>query len=234
MEQDAGEGSINRKIVPWIKLGGICGIVAPLIALTCIGIASGLTPWFSWTDNFLSELAGPANSRNIAFPIFNAGLIVAGLLGMFFGWALWESRTMKNNLGKFAAVLLVVDMAFLWGIGVFPMASGALHGISATSFFVLLPIVQLLIGISLYASSEKRIGLIMFLMAIVSFMAFPLFFIPPPVGSNGIAEIIPAISLAISSLVLGLHVFKYLERIQKRPGYETREAERDTDREEFA
>jgi hypothetical membrane protein len=93
-----------------IKLGGICGIIAPLIALACIGISAGLTTWFSWTDNYLSELAGPANSRNIAFTIFNIGLIIAGLLGMFFGWALWESRMLRKNLGKLAVVLLVLDM----------------------------------------------------------------------------------------------------------------------------
>jgi hypothetical membrane protein len=217
-----------------IKLGGICGIIAPLIALACIGISAGLTTWFSWTDNYLSELAGPANSRNIAFTIFNIGLIIAGLLGMFFGWALWESRMLRKNLGKLAVVLLVLDMTFLWAIGVFPMPSGAPHDISATSFFILLPIVQLLIGLSLYMSSEKRVGLIMLLMAVVSFIGLALFFVPPPVGSNAIAEIIPAISLTISSPVLGLHLFKHLGRIQEPAVDEARGTEKNGEREEFA
>lgn len=224
----------SEKPTGLIKLGGICGIIAPLIALACIGIAAGLTPWFSWTDNLLSELAGPANSRNVAFPIFNIGLIIAGLLGMFFGWVLWESGMLKNNIGKFGAVLLVVDMIFLWGIGVFPMASGATHAIFTISFFVLLPIFQLLIAISLYSTSEKRVGLIMLLMAVVSFTAIPLFFIPTPVGSNAIAEIIPAISLTISSLVLGLHLFKHLGKVQRPAWDETKEAGEEAESVEFA
>lgn len=224
----------SEKPTGLIKLGGICGIIAPFIALACIGIAAGLTPWFSWTDNFLSDLAGPSNSRNAAFPIFNTGLIIAGLLGMFFGWAIWESRMLKHLLGKLAAVLLVIDMMFLWAIGVFPMSSGAPHDIAAFSFFVLLPIVQLLIGLSLYMSSEKKIGLIMLLMAVVSFMAITLFFIPQPVGSNAIAEIIPAISLAISSLVLGLHLFKHLGTTQKRARDEKPEDVGNAENEEFA
>jgi hypothetical membrane protein len=216
-----------------IKLGGICGIIAPFIALACIGVAIMLTPWFSWTDNFLSDLAGPNNIGNAAFSIFNIGLIVAGLLGIFFGWALWESRMLKKSIGKLAVVLLIIDMASLWAIGIFPETSGAYHGMASVSFFILLPLVQLLFGISLYLSSEKRTGLIMLLLTGISLVAVPLFFIPPPVGSNAIAEIIPAISLALSSLVLGLFLFKHLARVQIEVGEELAETEESAESEGF-
>jgi hypothetical membrane protein len=202
----------DSKSMLLIRLGGFCGILTPIIALTFILISVGFTPWFSWTENWLSDLGGSLNGGTTAAFMFNGGLIIAGLLGIMFAMALRTSGMLNDKLGNLGTTLLLVDMGFLWAIGVFPENTGALHAISTLGFFILLPIVQILVGLSSRRLGLVRLGLLLLILSAFSLIAFPLFFVGPPFGSNAIVQFIPALSISISSLLLGLTLFKYKGR----------------------
>ncbi|MEM4733673.1 MAG: hypothetical protein QXD70_04005, partial [Candidatus Bathyarchaeia archaeon] len=42
--------------VMWLKISGICGLLTPLMAFSCIFLAIYFAPEFSWTHNALSDL----------------------------------------------------------------------------------------------------------------------------------------------------------------------------------
>ncbi|MEE9152300.1 MAG: hypothetical protein V3U20_10790, partial [Thermoplasmata archaeon] len=77
---------MTQKSFVSLRTAGICGILSPLIAFTCIGLAILYSPWFSWTDNWLSDLGGFPGERpvwsahGLSSILFNTGLIIAGIL----------------------------------------------------------------------------------------------------------------------------------------------------------
>jgi hypothetical membrane protein len=198
-----------------MKIGGLCGIIAPIIALTCIVLAILISPWFSMTDNWLSDLAGPQAVDTASAPIFNIGLILAGILGIIFSIALRNSGLFKTQLGKYGSIILTMDMLFLCAIGIYPETTGDPHFIVSVGFFVLLPFALLFIGISLLKSSEKKLGVISLAIFLFTLVSFPLFFIPRPIGSNAILEIIPALAFAIFSLIFGSILYKRAQQPQE-------------------
>ena len=61
------------------KLSGLCGIIGPTAAILMIFLAVSRAPWFSWTDNALSDLG----VSEVAY-LFNSAVIFAGVLNFFF------------------------------------------------------------------------------------------------------------------------------------------------------
>lgn len=79
------------------RLGLLLGMSTVLVAVTGIGLAVSLAPWFSVTNNALSDLgqAGRASA-----PVFNLGVTVSGLLGIgFAGYLIRRSTTTTMRLG---------------------------------------------------------------------------------------------------------------------------------------
>ena len=50
------------------KIVGLCGILSPIIGFIFISIAIQSAPWFSWTENWISDLGGFEGDR----PIYSA------------------------------------------------------------------------------------------------------------------------------------------------------------------
>ena len=42
-----------------IKLSGICGIMLPIVIISGLLLALPRAPWFSWTENAISDLGRP-------------------------------------------------------------------------------------------------------------------------------------------------------------------------------
>ncbi len=112
------------------KTSGLCGVLAPVIGLTCIGMAVLISPWFSWTENYLSDLGGFPGDRPIwaahgtASIIFNIGLIVAGVLGVLFVLGLRKNHLLDSPLGNIGIIFYFLDACALIGIGIFPETTG--------------------------------------------------------------------------------------------------------------
>jgi hypothetical membrane protein len=80
----------------WLKISGISGIIAPLIAFTLILLAIAYSPNFSWAENALSDLGV---QEGVTAVLFNNGLIITGVLGILFATGLFKFLQ-ENLLGK--------------------------------------------------------------------------------------------------------------------------------------
>jgi len=154
----------GRVSAPW-KRAGLCGIFGPVIG--CLFICTALyfaSPWFSWTDNWISDMGGSDGDRPVWSAegtesiLLNAGLIISGLLGMIFADGIRRIRILDSEWGRRGTLLLFMDMAALVLVGVFPLSLMTGHYIAALSFFLLLPVSLLAMGTALTEFNESIEG----------------------------------------------------------------------------
>lgn len=129
------------------------GFVAPAVALGSMLLAALLAPWFSWSTDALSDLG--AAGRATA-PLFNGGLLLAGVLALPFARWLW--RTAGNTLERLGSAVFALAAAALSLIGLFPTGT-ALHFPAALSFYLLFTAAMLCHGAgSLRRGATRRGG----------------------------------------------------------------------------
>jgi len=130
-----------------------CGVLAPVAALTGIGLAIAFTPSFSWASSALSDLGTPG----APVPwLFNGGLILGGVLALPFAW--WHWRRARTRVGRSVPVALAGAGLALAGIGVFPLGT-ALHFPFAAGFYLLLTYTLFLDGSVRALAGTLRRGL---------------------------------------------------------------------------
>jgi len=197
-----------------LKVSGLCGILGPVIAFTCVGVAVYYSPWFSWTENWLSDLGGTAGEKpiwaahGIASVIFNVGLIITGIIGIVFAIGIRKSGMLNTHLGRLGTLFLLLNMSALCGVGIFPETTGYLHTLVSLVFFSLVPLSLLSIGTVVRKSSEKTLGWLTTPLGVISLCSFPVLFIPRPWGSNAVAEMVPSIAISIFSIMFSIRLLK--------------------------
>jgi hypothetical membrane protein len=106
------------------------GLAGPLIAIIFIIAAIGLSPWFSWWSNALSDLGHSVNSE--VAPLFNFGLLLSGFLTILY------AITSFRNHAKYTSYLLVIMGLMLQLVATFDEVYGSLHFQVSVLFFVAL------------------------------------------------------------------------------------------------
>src|SRR4030043_253752 len=144
---------ISRKTT-WLKASGICGILTPIIAFTCILLAISYSPSFSWTQNALSDLGIQSGTTA---PLFNYGLISSGIIALIFASGLFSFLGDKL-LGKIGAAVFTLAVISLTAIGVFPESVRPTHFYVSVAFFMLFPISMLLIVATFLLADKKQLG----------------------------------------------------------------------------
>ena len=119
-----------------------------------IGLSIFLAPWFSWSQNALSDLGHVINSEVAA--LFNFGLLLAGFFITLFSLSVFRELAKKTSYFLFFAGL------FLQFIAMFDEVYGSLHFVVSVLFFVTL------ILASISYSIEKK----SFLAGFASIIAF--------------------------------------------------------------
>jgi len=189
-----------------IKIAGLCGVVAPVVALSSIFLAILLSPWFSWQRNALSNLG----VSGTAAAVFNSGLIVSGLLAMVFASGLFEKFS-GGVLGRLGAMVLFLASIALFGVGLFPETAGPIHFYFSVAFFALFPVSLLLIGTyMIMVKSERKLGYISILMAVLA--ALPWMFL-----WNGVAIPEMASATVASAWVTPMGLKLYRGSLSYRP-----------------
>lgn len=122
------------------RVAAVSGVGASTLSFGGIVLAVALAPWFSLTDNALSDL-GVADSAAVA-TAFNWGLILAGLVALPYAWALWtsasESRGRVDSLvARAVAVGFALAALLMSAVGVFP-SGDPLHFPVAAGFYLAL------------------------------------------------------------------------------------------------
>jgi hypothetical membrane protein len=139
------------------KLGGYVALALPFIFLIGLLIVVHQNPWFSFTDNALSDMG---SLRNPSRWWFNGFLILYALIAMIPSIAAFKSGL---------SYLMPAAVIFLFLVGVFP-EERALHTPSAVLFYLLSLVDIAVIGIKLWLSGV-RFAYLWSVLAVATFLA---------------------------------------------------------------
>ena len=126
-----------------LKIAGICGIIAAVVSLASIFIAIGMSPWFTWTGSWLSDLGRTALPSAV---IFNNGLTISGILGMIFSVGIRSVKTFKGDQAEWGLIMLFLTTLSLCFVGVYPVEAGMSHTLASFLFFVFSILSLILMG----------------------------------------------------------------------------------------
>jgi hypothetical membrane protein len=147
----------------FIKVAGLCGILLPIVFFVSLAISMLLSPWFTWTNNALSDL-GLAGASAL---FFNQGVLIAGILFFVFSLGL-----IKKSSNKRGAYFLTLSALGFIGVGLFPETMFTTHFIMAALFFISLVLSLFYIGrIGLTKANdrfERRMSILALLFAITA------------------------------------------------------------------
>ena len=185
-----------------LRIAGLCGVAAPVVAFSLIFLAISLSPWFSWTANALSDLG-----VGEAAWVFNSGLMACGILAAVFAVGLWMALR-GQALGRAGSVLFFIDAVTLFGIGLFSEAAGDIHFYFSVAFFVLFPISVFLLGAGAIMEGYRKFGSFTILVGVLA--AIPWVF-----SWDGVAipEAISALFASIWIMAEGARL--YLGRVKR-------------------
>lgn len=179
------------RVAPW------AAVVATVVAFGAILTATVLAPWFSWTGNALSDLG---HHERATAPLFNGGLIAAGLLGAVFpAWLVLERDGLLHRIGAAIVGATLVDLAL---IGVFPTPMD-LHVTVSVLFFVGVTLGLIVWGVADALGEHPGRGTA-FALAGVGHALFWAVWASDLVPYEGVAipELVGAIALAGAALVI--------------------------------
>lgn len=195
----------NSRQVTGLKTAGLCGVINPIVVLTLILAAISQSPWFSWTENALSDLGVDGTVA----VLFNSSLIIGGILTIIFAVGLGELLK-SRTVGGVGALVLLVDGAALSAIGLFPETTGRLHFYVSVAYFTLLPISLFVIGAALLGDpSERRLGFFVVLAGVFAASVWML-----PWRAVAIPEILSSLAASVWSIVLGVKLYRHASLLQ--------------------
>ncbi len=179
---------------------GITGMSAAAVPLISIMAAISMSPWFSWTGKFLSDLG----REGVSASIFNGGIAAGGVLASIFCYMVFRKGVYKSRYGMAAFFVATVSLV---GVGAFPVYTDMIHTAFAVSFFLSSTAALLLIG---YAErrSDGRLGTIIMILGLVSLAALPLYGIPRPFGFNAFVEMLTSAAMSAFTAITALTVIK--------------------------
>jgi len=129
----------------------LAGILAPVVALTGIGVAIFINrSWWTLTGNAISDLGRVGLPHNW---VLNTAFVISALLGIYYAVGLLgESR---NRIEKAGICIFAVGLGFLAMIGIFPEGTGP-HYYVSWAFFITASIGFLITGVGFWAAGERN------------------------------------------------------------------------------
>lgn len=165
---------------------GIAGWVVSTVAILA---ATAMAPWFSWTGNALSDLGAPARA---SAPLFNNGLILAGILGVVF---VVRTAAIAENLAHWAAVAVMAGAtADLSLIGAFPTGH-PLHYTVSVIFFVSLSFGLFFFGTGDVLAGRRLVGLWAFWLGVIHVTGWVVWTTGLGTGGVAIPEFVGSLAL---------------------------------------
>lgn len=195
---------MNQRDLIWLRISGVCGVITPLVAFTCILLAIHYSPEFSWTDNALSNLG---IQKGLTAPLFNYGLITSGLFALAFAIGLFHSLS-KKTLAKIGTFTFVLATLALIAIGIFPENIKPLHYYASVAFFALLPLALLVLVAAFLQMGKMKMGLFTLTIALVAAGPWGVYFAVQYAPNVAIPETISALSASTWAIVLGNNMLK--------------------------
>ena len=195
---------MGSKNVNWLKISGVCGTIAPIVAFTFILLAILNFPQFSWTGNALSDLGVVEGVTEV---LFNSGIIIGGILAIIFASGLFIF--LRNRvLGRIGTSIFTLAALTLVAIGIFTENFGRIHYYVSVAFFIFAPISMLIICATFFVMGKVKMGVFTFLTAIIVAFVWVLQFAMRYVPNVAIPETISALLASTWTIVLGFKMLK--------------------------
>lgn len=143
------------------------GVVAAVIAYPFILTSIALSPWFNLYDDALSDLGNTATNGSVGY-VFNAGMILAGILTFVFVALLVRAKAAPRVMVLLWAVPLMLASIDLALIGVFSENTGSIHGVVSVIFFVMAVVSMLTFSYTSWPLGSPSIGAVALVFGILS------------------------------------------------------------------
>jgi hypothetical membrane protein len=196
--------SPSRNIV-FQRIGAASGIVAPIVAFTCIFSAIGSYPSFSWTNNALSDLGVVSGITNI---IFNFGLLAAGLLAFSFAGLGLFHYLRQSWVGKIGSAFFAAAALALIAIGIFNEYYSPTHYLVSVAFFALAPIALLVLTAGFILCKMRAMAVFTFSVGLLAALPWILQFAFTYVQNVAIPETLSALLISIWTVVLSIRMLR--------------------------
>lgn len=153
--------------VPRRRLARYTGPAAVSVTLGGILAATVLSPTFSWQASALSDLGvAPGTAW-----LFNGALVVGGVVGAPYAWALWSAAA--DPLSRLRAATYLLALISMAGVGLLP-AGRPLHYPLALAFFVLAALTAIVDGVARLRLNAGKLALLSGLLAPTAWPAWML------------------------------------------------------------
>ncbi|MFC6835713.1 DUF998 domain-containing protein [Halomarina ordinaria] len=169
------------------------GLLAPVVALGAIALATLRSPSFTWTGSALSDLGAPGAPTEW---LFNGGLILGGLLALPFAYRVWTRG--RNRLERAGAAVFALDALCLAGVGAFPIGTD-LHGPFAVAFYLLLSLSLWVYGGGNALAGDRARGLVTAALGVLNLAAWAIW-------AAAFTDVAPGLALpeSVGALVVGV------------------------------
>lgn len=198
------EGLSKSLSTALLRVSGIYGVLAPVLAFTFILMAVWSHPQFSWTANALSDLGVVSG---VTAGIFNSGLVVCGVLCLTFAIGLYL-LLIESRMGRVGVIVFALACLSLVAIGTFPESVSPTHYLVSVAFFVLLPISLLVITAGFAANRHAKMALFTLVVAVVAALPWVLYFTVHYVSGVAIPETISGLAGGVWTVVLGYKMLR--------------------------
>lgn len=187
-----------------LRVSGIYGVLAPILAFTFILMAVKSYPQFSWIANALSDL-GVVNG--VTAGVFNSGLIICGVLCFTFsiGLYLLFIGSIIGRVGVFAFALACVSLV---AIGTFPESVSPMHYIVSVAFFLLLPISLLVITAAFALERQMKMAVFTLAVAVVAALPWVLYYTVHYVSGVAVPEVVSGLAGGLWTVVVGYKMLR--------------------------
>ena len=177
-------------------------MATPIIAFVFILSAIATAPKFSWTDNALSDLGVMTYPTNV---IFNAGLIISGMLAMIFAVGLYLSFN-ESVLGRCGATIFLFCAIALFAIGVFSENMEPMHVFASVAFFGLFPISMCVLMFAYFTLGSQKRAVFTITAAAFAALVWVVEFLFRYVPGVAIPETLSALSVSLWTMVIGFMI----------------------------
>lgn len=174
------------------RVGTAAGVLAPVVALGAILVATVVSPTFTWTGNALSDLGARDAETSV---IFNTGLILGGVIALPF--AVRIAETARNRVEMGGAGVFALTGAAMSAIGVFPTGTD-LHFPAAAGFYLLLSLSLWTYGAGNALAGDAGLGSLTVLLGVVNVAAWAVYVVV--YAPRGLSVALPEI---VGAVVLG-------------------------------
>jgi hypothetical membrane protein len=187
------------------RAGAACGIIAPVLAFSCILVAVASYPEFSWVDNALSDLGVISG---VTGSVFNFGLTVSGVFILCFAVFGLFKYFGDSWIGKCGALAFAATALALIGIGIANENIRPFHYLFSVAFFVLLPISLFIITAAFAVKRQTKMVLFTLVIAVAAATPWILYFTVHYVSGVAIPEFASALAGSVWTVALGYKMLK--------------------------